>query len=103
MIKVISVKQAPADWKNNKTYVYIGRGSKWGNPFLIGRDGDRAEVIQRYKWAIQNGGLRHLQAHLPELLNKILVCYCKPQACHGDVLKEMAEGLICQDGKGVEL
>lgn len=29
--------------------VYIGRGSKWGNPFVIGRDGDRAEVITKYE------------------------------------------------------
>lgn len=29
--------------------VYIGRGSKWGNPFRIGRDGDRAAVIAKYE------------------------------------------------------
>ena len=29
--------------------IYIGRGSAWGNPFVIGRDGDRAEVIEKYK------------------------------------------------------
>jgi hypothetical protein len=37
----------------NKYYqnydVYIGRGSKWGNPFVIGKDGDRDEVIAKYR------------------------------------------------------
>jgi len=29
--------------------VYIGRPSKWGNPFVIGRDGSRADVIAKYR------------------------------------------------------
>ena len=34
--------------------VYIGRGSKWGNPFIIGRDGNRKEVIDKYREYIIN-------------------------------------------------
>jgi hypothetical protein len=38
--------------------VYVGRPSKWGNPFTIGRDGDRAEVFQRYReYLMSNDGL----------------------------------------------
>lgn len=68
--------------------VYIGRPSKWGNPFEIGKDGTREEVIERYReWiALQ---LPLLKA-LPELRGKVLVCWCKPLACHGDVLAELA-------------
>ena len=68
-----------------ETYdVYIGRPSKWGNPFIIGRDGDRQEVIAKYEgWIITRPKL--IEA-LPELQNKVLGCWCSPQACHGEVL-----------------
>ncbi len=69
--------------------VYIGRGSKWGNRFVIGRDGDRAEVIRKYKeWILKND---ELLGCLGELKDKVLGCYCRPLACHGDVLVELVE------------
>lgn len=64
--------------------VYIGRPSKWGNPFVIGVDGDRDEVIEKYSRWVKTQP--QLMAALPELKGKTLVCWCKPQACHGDVL-----------------
>lgn len=64
--------------------VYIGRGSKWGNPFRIGIDGNRAEVIAKYRdWIVTRPGLL---ADLESLRGKRLGCFCKPCACHGDVL-----------------
>ncbi|KKN66034.1 hypothetical protein LCGC14_0475120 [marine sediment metagenome] len=76
--------------KRKENYdVYIGRGSKWGNPFIIGIDGDREEVIKKYKaWALETP---YLLRSLVELENKVLGCYCKPLACHGDVLIELIE------------
>jgi hypothetical protein len=72
-------------------YVYIGRPSKWGNPFAIGRDGDRAAVIQAYTRYLRERP--HLQAAARfELAGKTLGCWCKPQACHGDVLAHVADG-----------
>lgn len=68
--------------------VYIGRPGKWGNPFVLGRDGSRAEVIGKYR-AYLLGNAR-LMAALPELRGKDLVCWCAPAACHGDVLLELA-------------
>lgn len=68
--------------------IYIGRPSKWGNPFVIGKDGTRAEVIAKYRehlWASPA-----LRDALPELKGKDLVCWCAPCACHGDVLLELA-------------
>lgn len=56
--------------------VYIGRGSKWGNPFIIGRDGTREEVIEKYRSYILSNPV--LMASLPELDGKILACYCVP-------------------------
>jgi uncharacterized protein YebE (UPF0316 family) len=67
--------------------IYIGRGSKWGNPFVIGRDGSREQVIDLYKDYISKQP--KLLNDLKELDGKILGCFCKPKACHGDVLVEL--------------
>ena len=69
--------------------VYIGRGSIWGNPFVIGRDGDRAEVIRRYEaYFLANPTLR---AQVHTLKGKTLACFCAPKPCHGDVLARYAD------------
>jgi len=68
--------------------VYIGRGSKWGNPFVIDKDGSRSDVIAKYEEYIL--GKPELLAQLHELKGKDLVCYCAPQACHGDILVRLA-------------
>ena len=74
--------------KKEKYDVYIGRPSKWGNPFEIGVHGNREEVIQMYKdWIIKQP---ELLMQLNELKGKTLGCWCKPYACHGDVLIELA-------------
>jgi len=66
---------------------YIGRGSIWGNPFRIGVHGDRAEVIALYeKWIRAHPTLLK---QLFRLRGKRLGCYCKPAACHGDVLVKL--------------
>ena len=67
--------------------VYIGRGSKWGNPFRIGIDGTREDVIKQYGDWIQTQP--HLLNSLEELRGKTLGCFCSPQACHGDILVEL--------------
>ena len=68
--------------------VYIGRPSKWGNPFEIGKHGNRAEVIAKYRTWIQSRP--DLLISLPELRGMVLGCWCYPKACHGDVLAELA-------------
>ena len=60
--------------------VYIGRGSPWGNPFVLGRDGNRETVIRRFAEEVLPG------LDLEPLRGKDLICYCKPAACHGDVI-----------------
>lgn len=84
-------KNAPAD------AVYIGRGSKWGNPYVIGKHGTREEVIKMYREDLEAAFAKHpekFKEHLKELVGKDLVCFCKPKACHGDVLKEYVETLM---------
>lgn len=69
--------------------VYIGRPSKWGNPFVIGKDGDRDEVIRKYReWLKAKPAI--VEAARRELVGRDLVCFCSPAACHGDVLLEVA-------------
>lgn len=69
--------------------VYIGRPSKWGNPFVIGKDGTREDVIERYKqYLFSRKDL--LMIVKTELRGKDLVCWCSPEACHGDILLELA-------------
>lgn len=68
--------------------VYIGRPSIWGNPFVIGKDGPRDDVIAKYEtWLLGNG---KLVDQLAALAGKDLVCWCAPARCHGDVLVRLA-------------
>ena len=90
-MKVVHCKREPYD-------VYIGRPGKWGNPFLIGKDGSREEVIEKYRlYLLHNEQFgknlpdgRDLLQDLPELKGKMLGCWCRPAACHGDVLVELS-------------
>lgn len=74
--------------KRERYHVYIGRPSKWGNPFVVGRDGARGECIELYeRWLLEN---EELMAALPQLRGKVLGCWCAPRRCHGDVLVRLA-------------
>ncbi len=91
----------------NKRYeeydIYIGRGSKWGNPythikgetkaqFLVD---SREESIEKYEeWARQQPDLLN---SLHELKNKRLGCFCSPYHCHGDVLVKLIEEMEQDD------
>lgn len=74
--------------------VYIGRampgraGSTFANPFRIGPDGTRRDVILKYKaWALKRLAKEPaLQVALEALRGQTLGCWCKPDDCHGDVL-----------------
>ncbi len=76
--------------------VSIMRPGLWGNPFCVGRDGDRVEVLERYReylkyWLKADKSYR---ADFLALANvPALVCCCKPVACHGDVMVEFLEKL----------
>ena len=94
MTKVVHVKLLPFD-------VYIGRrhkdfpmGSKWGNPYVRGKDGTSAEVLAQYKQHVLS--TPELLESLPELEGKILGCWCKVandpmRPCHGDILIQILE------------
>jgi hypothetical protein len=69
--------------------VYVGRPSKWGNPFVVGKDGSREEVVEQYRvWLLAST----LMDDLHELKGRDLLCWCAPLACHGDILLDFANG-----------
>ncbi len=71
--------------------VRIDRKTKWGNPFIVGRDGTREEVIQQFAdWIVEQPTL---MAALHELKGKKLGCWCHPSPCHGQVLARLADAL----------
>lgn len=76
--------------RRSKFDVRIDRATQWGNPFVIGKDGTREQVIAKYEEWIQTRP--DLLADLPLLKGKRLGCWCKPEACHGDVLVKLIEG-----------
>jgi hypothetical protein len=88
---------------NSSSYdVYIGRPSKWGNPFTH-KDNtlakfkciNREEAISKHKIWLLHGEGKHLLKELSELEGKVLGCHCKPLACHGDTLvKEINKKLL---------
>ena len=85
MIRIVHCKKEKYD-------VYIGRGSKWGNPYRIGVHGSREEVIRMYENYLL--GNTDLMNSLEDLKDKILGCYCTPLACHGDILIKLIEKYV---------
>ncbi|HBU8664184.1 TPA: DUF4326 domain-containing protein [Klebsiella oxytoca] len=70
---------------------YCGRGTLWGNPYAIGVDGDRDEVIRKFKYDFDRDYLKggnDFKEKLKKLRGHTLGCHCKPYACHGDVLAQ---------------
>ncbi len=86
MCKVLNAKRVGKHVTADR--VYVGRPSKWGNPFVIGRDGTREQVVAKYRaWIVRQPTL---MAALHELTGKDLVCWCAPEGCHADVLVALA-------------
>lgn len=76
--------------KKERYDVYIGRPSKWGNPFRVTKTQSRELAIERYKiWLLDN---KPLLDQVQELKGKVLGCWCHPLSCHGDILVKLAEG-----------
>lgn len=86
--------------KSNSEGVYCGRkwgkypDSLWGNPWHIGKDGTRDEVIERFsKYFHARLKIdKDFQEKTEELRGKTLLCWCKPKRCHCDVIAEYLNG-----------
>jgi hypothetical protein len=69
--------------------VYVGRPGKWGNVYMVGRDGNAEECVNKYAWLVH--WLQRENEIANELRGKDLVCWCKEGApCHADVLLRLA-------------
>lgn len=69
-------------------YTRIDRQTPYGNPYVIGTDGDRAAVIARYREDVRANP--EIVERLGDLRGRVLGCWCYPLACHGDVIAEIA-------------
>jgi hypothetical protein len=86
--------------------VYVGRamyrggwrlaGSPLASPYRVGRDGTRQEVVARYRDFLL--GRPDLLALLPDLRGRRIGCWCAPEACHADVIAELADAGLGTDG-----
>lgn len=93
---VIHIHDAPANWWEDPQFVYIGRaiprlklpGSKWANPYKVQAHGRAQAIIHYAVWLHLDSGL---VPQVGELRDKTLVCWCKQDPCHGDVLAALAD------------
>lgn len=85
--------------KSTPSYEYIGRGSYWGNPYSMYEEGDdRDEVIRKFKYDFDYEKFPNKEkSQVYKIAGKRLGCFCKPQACHGDVLADFLNSW--DDGK----
>lgn len=103
---VVKVRRSIDHWlEQDPRHVYIGRchpmfwrgnQSVFANPYRIGRDGTREEVIQKYRTymehCLETGKVT--RQDLEALQGKILGCWCKPRPCHGDVILELMHEIL---------
>lgn len=89
MLTVLNKEQS--DWRELADAALVDRTTVFGNPFIIGRDGTRDEVIRKYiKW-IMTPEQRELRVRIRrELRGKNLICHCAPQLCHAEVILVIA-------------
>jgi hypothetical protein len=75
--------------KDNNRFQQIDRWSDWGNPFLIGGDGNRDTVCESFK--VYFNLKLELNEKVKQLKGKALGCHCYPLRCHGEHLKQLAD------------
>jgi len=83
--------EALISWaKENGHFQRIDRNSQWGNPYELGKDGDRETVCDSHIYYFKKKLSLHQQ--LMDLKGKVLGCWCYPERCHGNYLKDLADG-----------
>lgn len=73
-------------------YKAVHRPTKWGNPFVVGRDGTRDEVIARHAAWLRQWMPALVEDARRELPGKVLGCYCAPLPCHAETWAAIANG-----------
>jgi hypothetical protein len=82
---------------NGLPIVYVGRPTKWGNPFKVGDVNDMGKIVtvemavSYYRFYLSRKYKEHLNVFLEPLKGKNLSCWCPlDKPCHADVLLELA-------------
>jgi hypothetical protein len=90
-------------WRKPEQVVVVARPSQWGNPYVVGVDGNRAECVELYHGALERGELRFTAADVRrELSGRDLACWCRlDQVCHADLLLQMANAGPPRSGPAV--
>ena len=85
--------------KKEKYNIYVGRPSKWGNPFSHKKGtlakylvSSRDEAVSKHREWITKGEGVYLLKDIKELKGKVLGCWCSPKPCHAEILAELSEG-----------
>ena len=103
-VKVVNINKTKKYSKKpfrvkDELYIYCGRPKSLSNPYEIGKDGDRDEVIEKFKEladeepSILNKEIKRLIRFVRQTKPRVVVlgCHCKPLRCHCDVIKEMLD------------
>jgi predicted transcriptional regulator len=95
--------------RDKRRGILIDRSTILGNPFIIGKDGTREEVIEKYeKYALKRiksrdffyDELKKILRQHKKGVNVILKCHCKPKPCHGDIIKKLVHKIdVKTDGE----
>jgi hypothetical protein len=90
MVEVVNMRKCDPPW-GQPGDVRIDRATKWGNPYPITDTDSRDAVLFKYTWYIVNA-MENKELNITELTDaRRLGCWCKPKACHGDILKKAIE------------
>jgi len=94
------------EWMDDPQNLYIGRrgivfidnirfpkkDSKWANPFRIGKNGTREDVLKKYEIYVTSL-ISDKKLYIEEIRGKTLGCWCHPEPCHGDILIKILHNL----------
>lgn len=95
-LNIFSNKKTRVVHKKQPYDVYCGRPSIFGNPFEIGKDGTRKEVIEKYREYFYSHP--HLMEEAKkQLTGKVIACWCKPKSCHLDIIAAYLNSQVQND------
>jgi len=92
-------------WRAPEGAIYVGRPGPWGNPFVVGVDGNAARCVELYGRLLegylcltskatieeQRACVKYVALHLHELVGKDLMCWCRiDRPCHRNILLAVA-------------